>query len=92
MQAKYIEPLLLKLTKFAAQEIIDYLEYIKNMIIANLFILLLILCCTFLSTFVLITNSLNNFISNFKRMLSIIPASLLGTKFTSIKKSFSSLQ
>ena len=91
MQAKFIEPVLLKFTNFAAQEIVDYLAYIKNMILINLFILLVILCCTFLSSFLLITNNLSKFISDIKRMLSIIPPNLLGAKLNLVKKAFSIL-
>ena len=91
MQAKYIEQILLKLTNFAAEEIVDYLAYIKNMILVNLFILLFILCCSFLSTFLFITSNLSKFISDIKRMLSIIPQNLLGAKLNSVKKAFSIL-
>ena len=90
MQAKYIEQVLLKLTYFAAEEIVDYLAYIKYMVLVNLFILLLILCCSFLSSFLLITNNLSKFIY-IKRMLSIIPQNLLGAKLNSVKKAFSFL-
>ena len=91
MQAKYIEQVLLKLINFAAEEIVDYLAYIKYMVLVNLFILLLILCCSFLSSFLLITNNLSKFISDIKRMLSIIPQNLLGAKLNSVKKAFSFL-